>query len=101
MTAYMVVMLDTTAPDWIAEYRRNVPPLLDKAGGRYLAFSSMPKLLEGDGPLPETLVIIAFPSIQAAEDFLGSPEYQPYGEARRAGTRTTIYLVGDDPPPGS
>lgn len=101
MTAYMVVMLDITDTRWIAEYRRNVPPLLEKAGGRYLAFSTSPRRIEGDGPVPETLVIIAFPSQDAAQAFLTSPEYQPYAEARQAGARTTIYLVDDDPAPAA
>lgn len=98
MTAYMVVMLDTTNQDWVADYRRDVPSLVEAAGGRYLSFPAPPQRVEGSGYLPQTMALLSFPSMVAARDFLGSAQYRPYAEARQAGAQTTIYLAEGTPP---
>jgi len=95
MPAYMVVELRYEEMGWTAAYRRDVPPMLARAGARYIAKSLAPERLEGDGPPPDTLAVIEFPSAEAARAFLASPEYRPYGEARQAGARTRIYLIED------
>jgi uncharacterized protein (DUF1330 family) len=95
MPAYMVVEVRYDDSEWTAAYRRDVPPMLERAGARYVAKSLTPERLEGDEAAPDTLAVVEFPSAEAARAFLASPEYQPYGEARRAGARTRIYLIGD------
>jgi uncharacterized protein (DUF1330 family) len=96
MTAYMIVILDCTDPAWVAEYRANVPALIERAGGRYLSLSRAPALLEGDGPVPQTVAIVSYPSAEAARAFFASEEYRPYAEARQRGAVTTVYLVNGE-----
>lgn len=98
MTAYMVVILDCTDPAWVADYRTNVPGLIEKAGGKYMALSRAPIQLEGDGDVPQTVAIVSYPSVEAAQAFFASEEYRPYAEARKRGAVTTIYLVDEVPP---
>lgn len=93
MTAYMVVTVDTTDPAWVRDYRNRVPALIEKAGGRYLAFSRAPEQWEGEGDPPGTMAILEFPSLDAARTFFDSDEYRPFAESRRAGARTTIRLA--------
>ncbi|GGC18794.1 hypothetical protein GCM10011371_03030 [Novosphingobium marinum] len=101
MPAYMIVTIDYTDPVWVEAYRREVPKMIERAGGRYLALSRAPIQLEGEHPVPQTVAIVEYPSIEAAQQFMASEEYRPHGEARRKGAKTTIYLVDDVlPPPG-
>lgn len=93
MTAYVIVILDCTDPVWVADYRANVPALIERAGGAYLSLSRAPIQLEGDGPVPQTVAIVSYPSVEAAKAFFASEEYRPYAEARQRGATTTIYLV--------
>lgn len=93
MPAFMVVEVRYDDMGWTAAYRRDVPPMLVRAGARYIAKSLAPERLEGDEDAPDTLAVIEFPSAEAARAFLASPEYQPYGDARQAGARTRIYLI--------
>jgi uncharacterized protein (DUF1330 family) len=95
MPAHLVVEVNYDDLGWTADYRRDVPGLLAAFGGRYVAKSLSPERLEGDGPDPDTLAILEFPSSEAVRAFLASSEYQPYLKARQAGARTRMYLIGD------
>lgn len=52
-----------------------VKPLIEANGGTYLARGGLHKVLEGDWN-PDRLVIFEFPSMDAAETFYYSEEYQ-------------------------
>ncbi len=93
MPAYLVVEVVYRDRGWIEAYRQNVPQMIAARGGRYLARAADPALLEGDGPTPNTLAVIEFPTADAARDLLAAPEYQPYLEARQAGAATRIFLI--------
>lgn len=95
MTTLMIVTLDCRDSTWVAEYRRKVPPMIDRAGGRYLLQPCRPVMLEGEHPPPQFLAVIEFPSTKAAERFFNSPEYRPYAQLRRQGASSTIFLAED------
>lgn len=90
MPAYLVVEVTYRDHGWIEAYRRDVPALIAAYGGRYLAKSLSPQLLEGDGPAPDTLAVLEFPSLEAARAMLSSPDYRPYLEERQAGATTRM-----------
>jgi uncharacterized protein (DUF1330 family) len=92
MTVYLVVELTYLDESWRADYGRAVPPMVAAAGGRYLA-AGPPDVLEGEGAVPDRVVIFDFPSAQALKGFLASPEYQPYAQSRQAGAATRMYLI--------
>jgi uncharacterized protein (DUF1330 family) len=93
MPAYLVVEVTYQDLAWTEAYRRDVPALIAVHGGRYLAKSLGPERIEGDGPAPDTVAILEFPTIEAARAMLSSPEYEPYCDARRQGASTTMYLL--------
>ncbi|MHB8234813.1 MAG: DUF1330 domain-containing protein [Solirubrobacteraceae bacterium] len=97
MKHYAVAELDVTDPAWVRAYVSDVTPMVQRRGGRYLARSANIEQIEGDKQLPQVLLIIEWPSKQAAEEFYDSDEYRPYREARRAGARNEFLLVsGED-----
>lgn len=75
MPAYMIFDLKITEPALWAEYQQMAGPLLIAAGGRFLASSPAPEVLEGDWS-PATLSLVEFPSLEAARTFYNSPAYQ-------------------------
>lgn len=93
MSVYMIVDLRYESLEWASAYRRAVPAMVEKWGGRYIAQSFPPERLEGEGELPDSLTILEYPSVEAARGMMNSAEYAPFAEARRAQTRGAIYLV--------
>jgi uncharacterized protein (DUF1330 family) len=94
---YAVAELDVTGPAWVRGYVTDVTPMVQRRGGRYLARTTRIERIEGERELPQVLVLIEWPSKQAADEFYESEEYRPYREARRAGARNEFLLVaGED-----
>lgn len=97
MKHYVVAELEVTDPAWVAEYVRTVTPMIERRGGRYLARTPRVEKLEGDRPPPKLMVILEWPSREAAIEFYESDEYRPYRESRIAGAINHFLLVaGED-----
>ena len=92
MPAYIVADIAWSDPDKIQEYSRLAYPTLVAAGGKMLAATSEPAILEGSWH-PGILVLIEFPSAEAAQKWLDSPEYQPAKELRYEHAKSKILLV--------
>ena len=75
MAAYIIAHLDVHDPEGAKAYQQAVPPLIAKAGGRYLVRAGDVEVLEGDWRVPR-LVVIEFPDRDAAKRFYESSEYQ-------------------------
>lgn len=94
---YAVAKLDVTDPSWVGDYVAEVTPMVERYGGRYLARTARVEQLEGEGRLPQVVLVIEWPSREAANDFYESEEYRGYREARRAGAQNEFLLIaGDD-----
>jgi uncharacterized protein (DUF1330 family) len=75
MKAFVVAAETPNDEAMFSEYRKAVPATLEAFGGKFIVRGGNLKLLEGEWPHPR-LVIIEFPSREAAEGWYGSPEYQ-------------------------
>ncbi len=75
MAAYVVAQIDVHDTDGMQLYKDKVPATIERYGGRYLVRGGDTKLLEGDAPASR-IVIIEFPSREAAETWYVSPDYQ-------------------------
>lgn len=97
MKYYSVAELDITDRSWVGDYVKDVTPLVERFGGRYLARTSNVEKFEGSRKLPQVFLIIEWPSREAATNFYESDEYRPYREGRRAGATGEFVLVaGED-----
>ena len=72
--AYLVVDARSSDPERMAEYRRLAQLAVEHYGGRYLVRGAPYVTLEGNWQ-PQRLVILEFPSMDAAKTFYDSPEY--------------------------
>ena len=97
MKYYAVAEIEVTDPSWVREYIAQATGMVERHGGRYLAPPPRVERIEGEGPLPQTFLIIEWPSKEAAEEFYASEEYRTHRERRRAGARNDFLLVaGED-----
>ena len=97
MKYYAVAEIDLTDRSWVLEYVKNVTPMVERYGGRYLARTSRIEKLEGDRRTPQVFLIIEWPSREAALAFYESEEYRPYRESRLQGSKNEFLLVaGED-----
>lgn len=89
--AYILVQAEVTNTDQYAEYAKLTPAIVAKFGGRFLARGGRTVTLEGP-PARSRVVVIEFPSFEAAQAFYGSPEY---AEARkhREGAATAQFVA--------
>jgi len=94
---YAVAEMDITDRAWVQEYVETVTRLIERFGGRYLARTPRIEKLEGERAAPQVMVLVEWPSREAAMAFYESDEYRPYRESRIAGARTRLLLVkGED-----
>ena len=93
MSVYVIGRVVIKDPSWVDEYIPKVRALVEAHGGRYLVESTEFDVVEKHGEPPTVVVVIEFPSKEAAGAFYGSAEYRPWLEARKAGAETELILV--------
>jgi uncharacterized protein (DUF1330 family) len=98
MAAYFIVNLDVKDPEKFEAYRAQVPAVIAKHGGRYLVRGGELHPVEGD-PGFKRLVVLEFPSLDAARRFYDSPEYAPLLRLRQESADSDIVLVEGWAPP--
>jgi uncharacterized protein (DUF1330 family) len=74
MSALVLVEISIHDYDLYEEYKKHTLATIQKFRGRFVVRVAKTESLEGDWN-PERLVIVEFPSVQAAKDWWASPEY--------------------------
>ena len=92
MKAYLV--LDFSVHDFpgFMPYVSEIPALITRHCGRYIVRGDPPTVIEGDWA-PERMVILEFPSRDAAQAFLADPDAQPLFQLRHRTTNSKLVLV--------
>lgn len=96
MPAYVVATLEVTDPEGLAPYGAAVPAVVEEYGGRYLARGGATELFEGDAPT-DRVVIIEFPSVEAARRWYLSPEYSQIRPIREKSARGSLLITDGVP----
>lgn len=93
MIAYLIVSVTATgSAEHLAEYRAKVGATVSRFGGRYLARSSAPDVLEGEWEADQ-VVLVEFPDLDAARAWNESPEYQAIAPLRTQNANSVRLLV--------
>ncbi len=95
MAVYVIVTMKVADDSWIPEYAANVHDIVHKHGGKYLSRSGNITTIEGEPSGANLIALIEFPTMEAVQAFGSDPAYAPYGEARIAGTVSTIEVIDD------
>ena len=89
MSYYVYVDVDVTDPEALLRYAAAAAPMVEAAGGRYLARGGTTTGIEGMFS-PAGSGLLEFPSKAAWDAFYDSPAYQPLKALRQRATRSTL-----------
>lgn len=78
--------------DWVQTYIVEVNAFIERHGGCVLSRSIKMEKIEGETPLPTNVILIEFPSRDAALAFFNDPEYQPLRQTRLNGAESEFTL---------
>ena len=92
MAAYVIAEIDITDPASYEEYRKQVPGIIAKYGGRYTVRGGRTEPLEG-GWSPKRVAVLEFPTMEQALKWYRSPEYAPLIKLRQKASRGKMILV--------
>jgi len=97
MPAYIVANVSIEDAAKYEEYKKAAPPSIAKHGGRYIARAGRSEALEGAMPR-QRLVLLEFPSYEAAKQWWDSTEYADAKALRQSCARSDIILIEGTPP---
>jgi uncharacterized protein (DUF1330 family) len=92
MPAYLIAQVRIHDPAIYKLYTDRSPAIIAKHGGRVLARGGATEILEGDAH-ERRVVVIEFPSMEAARAFYCSPEYQQAKQIRAPISDAQFVLV--------
>lgn len=93
MSAYVIVNIEKLKDqDKLKEYGQKVAAHTEKFGGKLLAASPEPTVLEGSLNSIRTL-ILEFPDLESLNGWYEAGEYQPLKEIRLAAIDATLAVV--------
>jgi len=90
--AYIIGQIDVTNPQQYGEYAKQSPDIIAKHGGRFLARAGRTVTLEGPAARSR-VVIIEYPSFDAAQAWFNSPEYQKIKKMREGAANAQFIAV--------
>jgi uncharacterized protein (DUF1330 family) len=92
MPAYVIADVEIVDAERYADYSAQVLATLAPYGGQFLVRGGATEMIEGDW-LPRRLVIIEFPSMDAAHRWYESPEYRAILGIRHEAATTRLILA--------
>jgi len=92
MAAYLIAEIDITDPAAYEEYRKQVPGVIAKYGGKYIVRGGKVESLEG-GWSPKRVAMLEFPSMEQALKWYRSPEYAPLIKLRQKAAKSKLTVV--------
>ena len=93
MTAYLIVDTKINDEEAYEEYKILAKPIVESYGGEYLVRGGFTTVSENELWTPTRLVVVRFPSREAAENFLSCDEYAPVRAIRNKYAQTTMSIV--------
>ncbi len=92
MTAYLVAEIDVTDAAAYEPYKKAASESIARHGGKYIARGG--KTLSLEGAPPKRVVVLEFPSLDAAKRFYESADYQAAIALRKkAAASGRLYIV--------
>jgi uncharacterized protein (DUF1330 family) len=92
MSAYLIADVEVNDQNVYVEYRRQVLPLIQQYGGRFIVRGGAHVVLEGEW-MPQRLVIIEFPDMATLKSWYHSPEYAKLISLRQGVSRGSLVAV--------
>ncbi len=93
MTAYVIVDTKINDPEAYEGYKALARPLVEKHGGIYRARGGDMDVVESALWTPTRIVMLEFPDMQSARNFMDSEEYAPVKAIRHANAECTTVII--------
>jgi uncharacterized protein (DUF1330 family) len=91
MSAYLIAEVDVTDTKAYEGYRPLAAASIARHGGKYVVRGGRTEALEGGQP--QRVVVLEFPTMDAARTFYNSPDYREARKIREAASRSRVFLV--------
>lgn len=89
---YLIAEIDVHDAQQYANYTAQTPAAIAKHGGKFVVRGGAVEAVEGQAPNGR-VVVIEFPSLQAATTFYHSADYQPLIPIRQSASTGRVFLV--------
>ena len=96
MPVHIVSRVQISRPEEMSRYMKEAPATVYAYGGKYLSRGSAVEALEGSWE-HDRMVIVEFPTREAALAWYHSPEYSPLKALRQASSEAVILLASSPP----
>lgn len=93
MSAYIIVDTKIHNADEYDKYKKLAKPIAEKFGGVYRVRGGELDVRDSELWSPTRVVIIEFPDMQSARDFIDSDEYAPVKPLREQNADCTLFIV--------
>lgn len=93
MSAFVVVDTKIENADVYEEYKKLAKPVAEKFGGVYRVRGGELDVRETDLWEPTRIVIVEFPDMESARNFVDSEEYAPIKPLRQNNAKCTLFIV--------
>lgn len=92
MPAYLIANVEIKDFEKIKDYMAATPAALKKYSGRFLIRGGAIAVMEGNWE-PKRLVVVEFDTLEKAQEFYHSKDYEPLIALRKAAAHTDLILV--------
>ena len=92
MAGYLIVQVEVTDSVQYEDYKKMVPASLEPFGGKFVVRGGACENLEGNWQ-PKRLVVIQFPSVDAAKKWWASSEYRDAKALRQRSAKAEMIVV--------
>lgn len=92
MPAYIIAMVNVSDPEKYKNYAAKATLATQKHGGQFLARGGATKVMEGAVPY-QRVVVLQFDSLQKAQDYYNSMEYQDAKQERLGAADFNMVIV--------
>ncbi len=92
MAIYLIFENEIHDPDAYERYKAAARPMVEAAGGEYLARDGRIDVIAGDWH-PGRIVVFKWPDRKTMQDFLASEPYRPWKELRESVTTTKSMIL--------
>ena len=93
MSAFVIVDTKIQKPDAYEDYKKLAKPIAEKYGGVYRARGGEMDIIEASLWTPTRIVIVEFPDVKSARDFVDSEEYAPVKPMRQNNAECTLFIL--------
>lgn len=88
---YIAEVFEVTDQATFQDYAKQVPPIVAKYGGKYIARGGKTQANEGEPPA--RIIVTAFKSMADAQSWYASPEYSAIKPLRQKSARSRNFIV--------